>query len=172
MPGCRAPGDHRAPRTRIANSYMWLCLDHVRAYNAGWDYFRDMDENEILRYQREAVIGHRPTWPLGSGPGNGDFENGRAGEPAYAQFTRTFFDEDMIFAHHRDAGSGRLEPKERRSLAELDLTAPTSLQEIKMRYKQLVKRYHPDANGGDKAAEERFKSVKEAYEYLLTCGYT
>lgn len=38
-----------------------------------------------------------------------------------------------------------------------------------MRYKQLVKRFHPDANGGDKAAEERFKEISEAYSYLKSC---
>ena len=57
-------------------------------------------------------------------------------------------------------------------MAEMDLDESASLQEIKMRYKQLVKRYHPDANGGDKRAEERFKSISEAYNYLLSSGLT
>ncbi|MFO1060844.1 MAG: DnaJ domain-containing protein, partial [Dongiaceae bacterium] len=34
------------------------------------------------------------------------------------------------------------------------------------RYKSLVKRLHPDANGGDKAAEERLKHINLAYSTL------
>ena len=52
----------------------------------------------------------------------------------------------------------------------MNLETTASLQDIKMRYKQLVKRYHPDANGGDKAAEERFKSINEAYSFLRSNG--
>jgi curved DNA-binding protein CbpA len=48
----------------------------------------------------------------------------------------------------------------------LDLTLPVSLAEVKKQYKQLVKRHHPDANGGDKDAEERLKSINEAYATL------
>jgi curved DNA-binding protein CbpA len=46
------------------------------------------------------------------------------------------------------------------------------LHKIKRRYKELAKRLHPDLTGGDPQAEERFKKVNQAYEYLLTCGYT
>jgi len=35
-----------------------------------------------------------------------------------------------------------------------------------------VKRFHPDANGGDKTAEERLKRINQAYTFLLSCGYT
>jgi curved DNA-binding protein CbpA len=38
--------------------------------------------------------------------------------------------------------------------------------EIKARYKQLAKRLHPDANGGDTRAEEQLKKVNEAYATL------
>jgi DnaJ-class molecular chaperone len=52
----------------------------------------------------------------------------------------------------------------------MDLDETATLQDIKMRYKQLVKRFHPDANGGDKRAEERFKSINEAYSNLMSSG--
>ena len=51
-------------------------------------------------------------------------------------------------------------------MAVLDLTPPVTLEIIKRRYKELVKRYHPDANGGDKAAEEKFKQISQAYATL------
>jgi molecular chaperone DnaJ len=39
-------------------------------------------------------------------------------------------------------------------------------QEIKQAYRQMAKKYHPDANPGDKTAEEHFKEINEAYDVL------
>jgi hypothetical protein len=64
----------------------------------------------------------------------------------------------------------RGDAKTRQALAELQLGAEVGLKDIKNRYKQLAKRYHPDANGGDKRAEDRLKRINEAYEYLLARG--
>ncbi|ADY56120.1 chaperone DnaJ domain protein [Syntrophobotulus glycolicus DSM 8271] len=43
--------------------------------------------------------------------------------------------------------------------------APTAdIKEIKKKYKELAKKYHPDKNPGDKKSEEKFKEVNEAYQ--------
>lgn len=166
-PGCTAAGEHRAPRSREnPDVYYWFCLDHVREYNASWDYFQGWSEEKIERFRREAITGHRPTWKLG-----------HAGYRAWAE--GRVRDEFGVFGSRFAGGRAEAPPAEqqmdarqRRALAKLDLDDTADLQGIKMRYKQLVKRHHPDANGGDKAAEERFKAINEAYSYLLTCGYT
>ena len=44
---------------------------------------------------------------------------------------------------------------------------PISAAAVKARYKELVKRHHPDANGGDKASEEKFKQITQAYETIM-----
>jgi len=51
----------------------------------------------------------------------------------------------------------------REPLATLGLSWPTTLDAVKSRYKELAKRHHPDANGGDRAAEERLKTINLAY---------
>jgi curved DNA-binding protein CbpA len=50
------------------------------------------------------------------------------------------------------------------------LEPPVTFERLRSRYLTLVKQHHPDANGGDKAAEERLKSINEAYATLKN-GY-
>jgi DnaJ-domain-containing protein 1 len=57
-------------------------------------------------------------------------------------------------------------PELRDALHTLDLPWPVSMDDVKTRYKELAKRHHPDANGGDKASEEILKSVNLAYATL------
>jgi DnaJ-class molecular chaperone len=40
------------------------------------------------------------------------------------------------------------------------------MEQLKSRYHELAKRHHPDANNGDRAAEERLKSINLAYSAL------
>lgn len=163
-PACRQAGEYRAPKSKDElGTYFWFCLDHVRAYNAAWDFFRGMSQAEIERFQREAVIGHRPTWRMGTGYGQATLNGAK--DPF-----GLFGNGQAYGGRERRDRTPQCDPKRRRALAVLNLEATANLQEIKMRYKQLVKRYHPDANGGDKSAEERFKSISEAYTFLQSNG--
>jgi len=69
-------------------------------------------------------------------------------------------------------GSGyRLSTQEEKALALLQVEPPITKDRIKARYKALVKRHHPDANGGDKAAEERLKEINLAYSTLKHAAF-
>lgn len=174
-PGCGVAADYRAPKSREPrDGHYWFCLDHVREYNLAWDFFAGMSQEEIEAYQRRNVTWHRPTWKLGdkaAGVNAGEGENvwvkddlGLLGEVGL----------DMGLFGGKKAGTApqAKDPKERAALDVLDLKFGVSLAEMKSKYKELAKRYHPDTHGGDKAAEERFKRINQAYTYLLTCGYT
>jgi DnaJ-class molecular chaperone len=50
--------------------------------------------------------------------------------------------------------------------ATLGVTKASSEKEIKQAYRKLARKFHPDVNPGDKAAEARFKDINEAYEVL------
>jgi len=160
--GCAEAGVHRAPRGREAlTRYYWFCLDHVREYNKSWNFYAGMSAEEVEHYVREDVVGWRPTWPIGV--------RGRR----FGGAGPRFFDP---FGFFRDPGAGPKEDEaeaaasrkspEGRALAVFELHPPIGFAAIKARYKELVKRHHPDAHGGDKGSEEKLKLINEAYGIL------
>src|SRR5271169_761941 len=48
----------------------------------------------------------------------------------------------------------------------LGVARDAKADDIRKSYRKLARKYHPDLNPGDKAAEERFKKVQEAYDVL------
>ena len=60
---------------------------------------------------------------------------------------------------------------ELRSLSTLGLDRNATGAEVKARYKLLVKRHHPDANGGDRSLEDRLREIIQAYSYLKSVGF-
>lgn len=168
-PGCPEDGVHRAPRSRRrADGYHSFCLAHVREYNAAWDFFAGMTPEEIAAWRSSDVTWNRPTWRLGQGRGPGA---GARMRDDLGILAAAFGAEADL--HGRDPGRAErpLKPGEGAALKVFGLDRNATLHDIKVRYKQLAKRYHPDANGGDKRAEDRFKAVTKAYRYLLACGY-
>jgi DnaJ-domain-containing protein 1 len=161
--GCVEPGVHRAPRAPDSlKTYYWFCLDHVREYNKSWNFYAGMSSEEVERYVREDVVGWRPTWPIGI--------RGRR-----FQGKRSRFFDPFGFFTDSETGNAEREPEaeapsqkspEGKALAIFNLRPPISFAAIKSRYKELVKRHHPDAHGGDKGAEEKLKLINEAYGIL------
>ena len=153
-PGCGAGGGYRAPKSRTTlNDYHWFCLEHVRAYNLSWDYYRGMTPGQIEAETRSDTAWGRPTWPLGS-LGSKTFDETQMRDPL----------EMLATGRVKRAEQKRSVPSEMREpIQTLGLDWPVSLEVLKARYKELAKRHHPDANGGDRAAEERLKSINLAY---------
>ena len=155
MDGCEAAGEYRAPKSRTTlRQYWWFCLDHVRAYNASWDYYKGMTPGEIEAQLLADTGWQRPTWPLGRlGAGYVDSEQ-LLHDPLEALAGQ---------ARRRGPPERRAPAELRESLSTLGLAWPTTLEAVKARYKELAKRHHPDANGGDRSAEERLKTINLAY---------
>ena len=156
-----------------AGEYFRFCFDHVREYNKGFNYFAGAPAAEIARFQKEALTGHRPTWTVAS---NGsarfapDFSQKRSGRAGYHNRMRDPFN---LFSQQRAEGPGperRAKPLEAKALETLGLDDHATAKAIKARYKELVKRHHPDANGGDRGSEDRFRDVIQAYRLLKQAG--
>lgn len=158
-PACPNHGEYRAPRSRDAlNVYYWFCLDHVRAYNAAWDFYAGMSPDEIEEVIRRDVTWQRPTWPLGA-----RLAGRYRIDPAHLRDPFGFFGDQS----EARANSNQADGPQDAAMRVLELERPLTMVALKARYKELVKRHHPDANGGDKAAEERFKDINQAYKTLV-----
>jgi hypothetical protein len=161
--GCANSGEYRAPRDRAhLNDYRWFCLDHVREYNRAWDYYKGMAPTEIEHELRADSGWQRPTWPLGRLGGFNPFES------EYLRDPLGILRDTPLHKARRERTPKRDEPPAelRAALDLLELTWPLDAVALRARYKELAKRYHPDANGGDRAAEDKLKDINRAYSLL------
>jgi len=167
--GCADTGEYRAPADRSLTSYVMLCLEHVRAYNAKWNFHAGLSTEEMELEIRSAATWDRPTWKLGALGAKLRTGNVHIHDP-FGFTAGTEF--DPRGKEHRqekaDAAHPNAAPPAARSkaLKILELTAPITMETLKKRYKILVKQYHPDANGGSAEAETRMKVINEAYQTL------
>jgi curved DNA-binding protein CbpA len=176
MAGCDAAGTHRAPKGRAQEGeYFWFCLDHVREYNKSYNYFSGMNDAAIQAFQRDAALGHRPTWQMGV---NAKAEEAARHARPGAGFRWTGAAQDPFRLFGEGFQTRQPEPERRkvhnmeaRSLSTLGLDLSATAAEIKARYKLLVKRHHPDANGGDRSLEDRLREIIQAYSYLKSAGF-
>lgn len=165
--GCPEAGEFRAPGPRGSSfdgpgDYRWFCLDHVREFNAGYDWFEGMSSEEIMAaqnpvhgWEREtrafspiAGIDSAPRWADFADPLDAISQRARARQPAQRTDGRP------------------VSPDERRALEVLGLPLDATRHDLRGRYSQLVRKYHPDRNGGDRSFEVRLQAVVEAYQLL------
>jgi DnaJ-class molecular chaperone len=144
----------------------------VRQFNASYNYFQGMSNADIEAYQKDSVTGHRPTWKAGA---NAWAHGTRHGMGHAGGHGPLFSDPHGFFSWRSaraDSGEQRrtLKPLELKSLESLNLSAGAARDEIKARFKELVKRHHPDANGGDKRSEDKLREIIQAYNYLKQAG--
>ena len=166
-PGCDAAGEFRAPGiTRPGfdgpGDWRWLCLDHVRAFNAGYNFFAGMDPDAIEEAQRPFSGWERETRAFSSAA-HADRP------PRWADFSDPL---DAIGARFRravepDRADGRpLSEADRRNMKTLGLAPDADRRALRSRYAELVRRYHPDRNGGDRSHEKALQDVIAAYTAL------
>ena len=166
-PDCEEAGEFRAPGARGPSfdgpgDYRWLCLDHVRAFNAGYDWFEGMTAEEILAaqsplagWERESRA-FRVTAGIDSPPRWGDFADPLEAIASRARARRP-----------AERSDGRVvNSEERRAFEVMGLGHDADRPALRRRYSELVRRYHPDRNGGDRSFEARLQMVVEAYQLL------
>ena len=163
VPGCPEPGEYRAPLSPGdfdgPGTWQYLCLDHVRAHNARYNYFAGMSMDEIEAAQSPIAGWERATRAFASlGADRG---------PAWSDFSDPL---DAIAARFRPGtrrqSVDRFTAAERHALGVMGLKDDIDRTALRKRYSELVRRFHPDRNGGDRSFEARLGEVITAYQLL------
>ena len=162
VPGCREPGEFKAPLRPASfdgpGSWRFLCLEHVREHNAKYNFFDGMSTDEIAEAQTPYAGWERSTRAFAHA--------GADPAPAWSDFADPLEAISGRFRRYRSNASSRFTAAEQRALAVLGLGEDADLKAVRGRYSQLVRRYHPDKNGGDRSQEGRLGEVIEAYQSL------
>ncbi len=151
------PGEFRAPRSnRLPGSeggWQFLCLDHVRAFNAGYNFFDGLSPDEIHEAQSPLAGWEQATTPRG--------------RPAFS-----FGDAHDLFNTDRRPAAPRrwAATGDAAALSALGLTDAATATDVRRAYKRLVRRYHPDSNGGDRSHEGKLQAVVNAYTHLKSAS--
>ena len=161
VPGCSEPGEFKAP-VEPANfngpgSWRFLCLDHVREHNSSYNYFSGMSPDEISAAQSPYGHWEPAVRAFSATPGTG---------PAWSDFVDPLDAIAARFRFSRTQAPSRFSQPERRALSVLGLPEDADRHALRSRYSKLVRRYHPDKNGGDRSHESRLREVIEAYQAL------
>jgi len=171
-PACTEPGEFRAPGGLGhgfdgPGDWRWLCLEHVREFNAGYDWFEGMSAEEIYAAQspasgwRTEQPAFRPTAGVDGMPCWADFT-----DPLEAIAARANGIKSRARREAELAMDGRFSKEEAQALDVLGLGVTVDRTDLRRRYSELVRRYHPDRNGGDRRQEARLTRVVEAYQLL------
>lgn len=174
-PECLKPATARAPKSREnLESHYHFCQAHAGEYNKRWNFFEGMTDEAQQRFREDAQTGHRPTWAFKASRMSreaaafaGKFGSGAAekGAGAYGD-AFDLFGGGGAGPAARPAPSRSLGKLEQRALQELDLEIASDGAAVRARYLELVKRFHPDSNGGDRSSEAKLQRVIRAYKVL------
>lgn len=169
--GCEKAGSHKAPKSREREGEFWnFCREHVTEYNRRWNYFSGMSDEELADYRRKEEIGHRPTWTFRGGRGDRIAAGGRA-KPGQRNDAFGLFGAGGAASHaEANRPRKRITRVQGMALEVLQLDENADSAQIRARYAELVKRWHPDSNGGDRGAETNLQKVIKAYQALKSAG--
>lgn len=170
-PGCDEAGEFRAPGYRPPGfdgpgEYRWFCLDHVRQFNAGYDFFAGMTPDEIFAAQspiagwETTTRAFRPDAGIDQAPRWNDYADPLEAISRRARARR----EDAL--HRQEAARRGIDAEERKAYEVMGLGFDADRKALRSRYSELVRRYHPDRNGGDRSFEGKLQDVVDAYKRL------
>jgi len=166
MPYCPNEGTFRAPKDRSLSDHYWFCQDHITEYNRAWNFFDGMNPKEVEDHILKSMFGDRPTWRYDMDAdmtenlrrqawdflGKDDDPDEKASR-AWAEYEQ--------HGRHIDRHSPEFE-----AMSIFGLEPPVTEAQMKERYKELAKKYHPDFNQGCTKSEEMLKKVNSAYTVL------
>lgn len=162
---CTKAGEFKAPRSTTPDNdgYHWFCLEHVRDYNQNWNFFDKATPKQAKNLNNGYGGWDGPTWPFGLGP--------KVSEDIGFKDIHGIFTDQPKFQHFDEAvhpiTKNPLTTKDIKAFKTLGLEGDIQVEDIRKRYRELLKRYHPDRTNGDRSKEAKLRNVIEAYKHLM-----
>ena len=155
---CKELGKYKAPIEKDnSRNYRLLCLDHIKLFNKKWNYFENMNENEIEFFLKSDITWHKKTKKFGS---QDNFFN-VLWNNALNEKVNIFGSEDF-----KEFKKSNLSQTDKDAFEIMGLNYSSSWEEVQIKFKKLVKKYHPDKNHGNKILEDKLKKITLAYTQL------
>ena len=157
---CLNEGEYEAPKSPHSNEKYFFCLKHIKIYNKRWNYFAGKSQKQIYDFQRNDSFEGRPTRPFSYGHGSKiKFEFEFSLDHEKLKFKRK---NKSFFSKNKNNDS-----KVQKALKIFSLNFDFSEKILKKRYKELVKKYHPDLNKSFLNKDSKIKEINNAYNFLL-----
>jgi len=155
---CKELGKYKAPIEKDnSRNYRLLCLDHIKIFNKKWNYFENMNENEIEFFLKSDITWHKKTKKFSS---QDNFFN-ILWNNALNEKVNIFGSEDF-----KEFKKSNLSQTDKDAFEIMGLNYSSSWEEVQIKFKKLVKKYHPDKNHGNKILEDKLKKITLAYTQL------
>ena len=158
-PECNLDAEYKAPISpNNLREYQWFCLYHIKEYNKNWNYFENMSADEIEAFIEDDIIGHRKTNKIGANNNNFFDKTNKIRENIFSSFNHI---------GNEDLSSTSFSSDYINALAELNINDKSAtLEDIKSKFKDIVKQLHPDTVGYKEENIEKLKKVLESYKII------
>jgi len=157
---CLNEGEYVAPKSPNSQEKYFFCLEHVKIYNKRWNYFAGKSQKQIYDFQKNDFFEGKPTKPFSYGYGSKikfEFEYGLNNEKIkFKKKNKSYF-----------SNKNKSNSKVQKALKIFSLSDDFSEKILKKRYKELVKKYHPDLNRSFLNKDSKIKEINNAYNFLL-----
>ena len=158
--GCQNEGLYEAPKSPNSKEKYFFCLNHIKAYNKRWNYFAGKSQKQIYDFQKNDFFEGRPTKP---------FSNGQSSKIKF-EFGFSFDKQNLKFKKNKKEKKNYTLKKNsslEKALEIFSLNYDFNEKTLKKRYKELVKKYHPDLNKNFLKKDTKIKEINNAYNFLI-----
>ena len=155
---CKNTGTYKAPIEKDnSKKFRLLCLEHIKIFNKNWNYFENMNDQEIEYFIKSDLTWHKSTKKFGSSENFFSILWNNALEDKLNIFNRS---------NYKEYKKIKISQTDRDALQVMELNEDAKWDKIQSKFKELVKKYHPDKNKGSKKFEDKLKIITLAYSQL------
>ena len=154
---CNITGEFKAP-SKDADTFLWFCEEHIKIYNQKWDFFDGMSQSQIENFMYDDLTLHKKTQKFGNK------------DTFFQKLWNNAIEDELLFFNKFKSSTSYTGDKYNHTqvlaLKKMELNSEVNWSDIRVQFKKLVKKYHPDINAGNKKYEEKLKEITLAYAFL------